>query len=213
MGFDPRVDIGEGADRAGNLAGRDLLAGGEKALAVARELGPVPGQLQPEGGRLGVDAVAAGDRRRVFVLDGAAPQRRQQGVEVGDQDVGGAGQLHRQAGVEHVARGHALVDETPFRPDMLGDIGQEGDGLVMDLALDLTDALDLERPALAQCLRRASGDDAERLLRLAGVDFDVELDAEIGFRLPDRRHLRTAVARDHAEAASLASPPGSSPGS
>ena len=59
MGFDPRVDIGEGADRAGNLAGRDLLAGRDEALAVAGELGIMPGELQAESARLGVHAVAA----------------------------------------------------------------------------------------------------------------------------------------------------------
>ena len=34
--FDPRVDIGEGADRPGNLAGRDLLACRDKPLAGGR---------------------------------------------------------------------------------------------------------------------------------------------------------------------------------
>ena len=57
--FDPRVDVGEGADRAGDLAGGDLLARGDEALAVAGEFGVVPGELEPERRRLGVDAVAA----------------------------------------------------------------------------------------------------------------------------------------------------------
>src|SRR5262245_55458087 len=74
--LDARVDVGEGADRAQYRAGRDLLARGDEALAVTGEFGPVPGELQPERRRLGVDAVAARDRRRVFVLDGAALERR-----------------------------------------------------------------------------------------------------------------------------------------
>ena len=37
----------------------------DEPLAVARELGVVPGELQAEGGRLGMDAVAAADGRRV----------------------------------------------------------------------------------------------------------------------------------------------------
>ena len=64
-----RVDIGEGADRTRNRAGRDLLAGRGKPLAVAGELGIVPGELEAKGRRLGVDAVAAPDGRRVFVLE------------------------------------------------------------------------------------------------------------------------------------------------
>ena len=72
----------------------------------------------------------------------------------------------------------------------------------MHLALDLADALDLEFAALAQCLRRAGRDYAELFLRLAGIGLDVELDAEIVLRLPDRRHLRPAIAWDHAETSS-----------
>src|SRR5947207_7408471 len=86
---------------------------------------------------------------------------------------------------------------------MLGEVGQEGDRLVMHLAFDLADALDLELAALAQRLCRARGDDPELLLRLAGIGLDVELDTEIVFRLPDRRHLRPAVARDHGAAPPL----------
>ncbi len=60
--LDARIDVGEGADRAGDRAGRHLLAGGDKALAAARELGIGLRQLEPEGDRLGVDAVRAADR-------------------------------------------------------------------------------------------------------------------------------------------------------
>src|SRR2546423_5781138 len=86
---------------------------------------------------------------------------------------------------------------------MLGDVGQERDRLVMHLALDLADELDLEFAALAQRLRRPCGYDAQLFLRLAGIGLDVELDAEIILRLPDRRHLRPAVARDHGAAPPL----------
>src|SRR5947207_1362907 len=54
MGFDAWIDIREGADRARNLAGRDLLARRDEALAVARELGVMPGELQPLAG-IGLD--------------------------------------------------------------------------------------------------------------------------------------------------------------
>src|SRR5437867_12372649 len=94
------------------------------------------------------------------------------------------------------------MHEPGFRPDMLGQIGQEGDRLVLHPALDLADPPDLEPTALAHRLGDALRDDSEFLLRLAGVGLDVELDAEIVVGLPDRRHLRPAVARDHAGIAS-----------
>ena len=77
-------------------------------------------------------------------------------VEVGEQQVGRLRQLHREAGVEHVRRGHALVDEARLRPDMLGEVGQEGDDVVLGLALDLVDALDLELALRAQTALAAS---------------------------------------------------------
>ncbi len=107
-----------------------------------------------------MDAVAAADYRRVLVLERAALQRRQQRVEIGEQDVARLRKLHREAGIEHVARGQALMDEARFGPDMLGDIGEEGDDVVPGLALDLVDARDLELAALAQRGRRALRHDA-----------------------------------------------------
>ena len=82
--------------------------------------------------------------------------------------------------------------------DMLGEVGEERDRLVMRLALDLGDARDLEGALVAHRARRALRDHAERRLGLAGIGLDVELDAESVLGLPDRRHLRPAVARDHA---------------
>ena len=81
MRFDLRVDVGEGADRAGDGAGGDLGPRRHQPLAVAVEGGVVPGELQAEGGRLGMDAVAAADGGGVLVLQRAALQRRQQPVE------------------------------------------------------------------------------------------------------------------------------------
>ena len=55
MRFDARIDIGEGADRARNRAGGDILARRDQSLAVAREFGVSLGQFQSEGDRLGMD--------------------------------------------------------------------------------------------------------------------------------------------------------------
>ena len=128
---------------AGDGAGGDLEAGHRQPLAGADELGVVAGQLQAEGGGLGVDGVAAADRRRQLVLERPALQRRQHQLHVLQQQVGGARQLHGQRRVVDVRRGHALVQEARLGPDDLGDVGQEGDDVVLGLALDLVDAVDV----------------------------------------------------------------------
>ena len=125
---------------AGDRAGRDLGARRDQALFGAGELGIGDGELQPERGRLGMNAVGAADGRREFVFAGAALQRCVERFDVGDQKIGGAHQLHVEAGVEHVGRGHALVHEARLGADDFGQVGEEGDDVVLGLALDLVDA-------------------------------------------------------------------------
>ena len=127
-------------------------------LLGALELGIGLGELEAEGGRLGMDAVAAADGRRELVLEGAALERGEQRVEIVEQEVGGAHELHVEAGVEHVGGGHALVHEARLRPDDLGKMGEEGDDVVLDLALDRIDARDVEArlEPLSQTSRAAS---------------------------------------------------------
>src|SRR5439155_23556582 len=101
-----------------------------EALFVALEFGPVAGELEPERRRLGVDAVAAPDHDRVLVLERAALQRRQELVDIVDEDVARRLELHGKTGVEDIARRHPLMDKARLRPDMLGDAGEKGDRLV-----------------------------------------------------------------------------------
>ena len=63
-----------------------------------------------------------------------------------------------------------------LRPDMLGHARQEGDHIVLHLALDLVDALDVERAALAQGLRSSGRDLPELLHDLGGERFDFQPD-------------------------------------
>jgi hypothetical protein len=144
MRFDARIDIGEGADRARNRAGGDVGTRRDEPRAVAREFGIGLGELQPEGHRLGMDAVTAADRRRHLVFARAAFEHDEQRIDVGDQDVARARQLHREAGVEHVRRGHALVHEACLVADLFGDPGEEGDDVMLGYRLDRVDCGDVD---------------------------------------------------------------------
>ncbi len=144
--------------------------------------------------------MAAADGDGVLVLEGALLQRRQKRIEVGEQYVARAGELHRETGVEHVGRGHALVDETRVRPDEFGEMGEKGDHVVLGDALDLVDALDVElrRAALLpDGLCRFLRDDADFGQRIAGMRLDLEPDTEAGLRRPDGDHIRARIAWDH----------------
>ena len=139
----PRVEMREGADGAADGGHGDLGPRRHQPRAVTGELGVVAGELEPEGRRLGMDAVAAADGQGVFVLEGAGLQRGQHRIDIRQQQVRRLRQLHRQAGIEHVGTGHAQMDEAAVRPDRLGQPGQEGDHVVAGLALDRVDPLDV----------------------------------------------------------------------
>ena len=92
------------------------------------------------------------------------------------------------------------VHEARLRPDDLGQMRQEGDDVVLDLALDLVDARDVELGLLAlvpDFLRRGLRHDAELGHGVGGVRLDLEPDAKARLRRPDRRHFGTGIARDH----------------
>ena len=93
---------------------------------AAGEFGIGLGELEAEGGGLGMDAVAAADGERVFVLDrarffSAASSASRSASRMSRARV----ELDGEAGVEHVRGGHALVDEARVRPD---DARRDGSG-------------------------------------------------------------------------------------
>ena len=102
MAFDRGIQVGVGADGSGKSARRNFRARRSQAAAVALPFGIERGQLQAEGDRLGMDAVAAADARRTLVFDRAALERRQHPVDVGQQKIARACELHRKAGIKYI---------------------------------------------------------------------------------------------------------------
>ena len=137
-------------------------------------------------------------RRRQLVLEGAPLQRGQQAVEIG------RAAYRRPASAAR--RGRCRARPTRSCPDARSARARP------------TCSARLVRKAMTSCLvsrsissmratsnlracpdrlRRRLRDDAERGHGVAGMGLDLEPDAEAVLRLPDRRHLRAAVAGDH----------------
>ncbi len=170
-------------------------------MAQVAELGIGEGKLEAEGGRLRMDAVRAADGGRVLIFERALLQRREQPVEIGEQNVGGARELHGEAGVENVGRGEAEMDVARLRPDNFGEMRQKRDDIVLDLALDRVDAGSVKRRLLSFFPNYFSSrfrDQPKLCHGVGGVSLDLEPDAEAGCRRPDGGHVRPGVARDHA---------------
>ena len=92
------------------------------------------------------------------------------------------------------------MDEARLGTDDFGQMGQEGDDVMLGLALDLVDPGDVEGGVLGlgpDRLRGFLGDDAEFGQRVRRVRLDLEPDPKAGLRLPDGGHFRAGVAGDH----------------
>ena len=192
-----RVDMREGADRPGNGAGGDFGAGRHHPVAAAAELGKKGGKLQPECGRLGMNAVAASDCGGVAVFLGAGAERRQQPVETVEKKVAGAGHLHGEGGVEDVGGCHALVNKAGFFADMFGKACQKGDHIMLGFAFDFVDAVDVEPAAFPDRFRRFRRNHPQVRHRIAGMCLDLVPDLELVLLGPDRGHLGARISGNH----------------
>ena len=85
------------------------------------------------------------------------------------------------------------MNEPGLVADMFGKVGQERDNVMLGLALDLIDALDLECAAVPDRLCRFFGNYAELRLGVAGMCLDFEPDPELVFGLPDGCHRGAGV--------------------
>src|SRR5476651_867654 len=82
----------------------------------------------------------------------------------------------------------------------LRQMGEEGDDVMLDLALDLVDPRHVELGVFAlfpEFLRRLFRHHAQLGQRVGGVRLDLEPDAEFAFGRPDRNHLFAGIAGDH----------------
>ena len=158
------------------------------------------GQLEAEGGGLGVNSMRPADRRGRLMLKSAPLERREQRVNVGDKDVARAPELYRETRVEHVGAGEPQMDETRVGADELGKVSEEGDDIVLGHSLDLVDSSHVElglSPLLPDRLGRRFRDHADLRHRFRGVGFDLEPDAEARLGRPHGGHLGAGIARDH----------------
>ena len=87
-----------------------------------------------------------------------------------------------------------------LRPDDLRHMGQEGDNVVLYLALNLIDALDVKHCIASLCPDgrcRICRNDAQLRHLIGGVSLDLEHDTKTGLGVPDLGEGGTGIARDH----------------
>ncbi len=136
-GLDLRRQLRVGAHRPRDLAGGQVVGRGAQAGTVTVELEGPRGQLQPERQRLGVDTVGAAHLQRAGVLARPGHDGADGSIEALQDEVGGGATLQGQAGVDDIGAGQAVVQEAAFVAHRLGDLGDEGDHVVVGRQLQL----------------------------------------------------------------------------
>ena len=142
------------AHRAGQLANPHLLCRHLEALDVALHFRVPVRQLQPEGDRLGMNAVCAPDRRRVLELPGAALQYLAQLPEIVTHDCRRLLHQQRLGSIDHIVRRQAVMQPARFRADLFRNRRGEGNDVMLHLGLDLVNTRDLEAALFAHGLGR-----------------------------------------------------------
>ena len=198
--LDVGVDVSEGPHRARDLPDPHGLLGPPQALEVSARLGMPEGRLEPEGGRLGVDAVGAADHQRLLVGEGEPAERLAEALEAVEQQVGGALELERERGVDDVRRRQPQVDEPGVRADGLLELGEKGDDVVARGGLELVDPPGVDPRRAADPLDRLARDPAPPRVHLADGQFDLEPGGVPRRRAPQGAHLVARVAGNHAAA-------------
>ena len=193
----PGGQVGVGAHRAADLAPAGGHGGPLEAVAVAPELGVEPGQLDAEGDRLGVDAVAAAHLQGVLVLPGPFFQGAQQAVQGAQDQFAGLLELQGVGGVQHVGAGEPQVDEPAGGAHVFGHVGQEGDDVVLGLFFYLIHPGGVEIGLFHDLLQGLVGNAAQAVPGPAGGQLHLEPGPVAGAVGPDFAHFGQGVASDH----------------
>ena len=90
-----------------------------------------------------------------------------------------------------------MMHETGLGPHVFGEVGQEGNDVVLCFALNFLDSVDVKCTRFAHCLGRFAGDYAKFCLGIAGMTFNIEPYFVFVFGRPDGGHLGTGIAWDH----------------
>ena len=184
MLLDPWIDIGKGADRPRQGTRRHFRPRRHHPRPRPVHFRVSLGHFQTERHRFGVDAMAAADADTVFMFKRPAFQRGQQAIQIGDQQIGSAHQLQVETGIQHIGRGHALMDE-PRRigADDLSQMGQKGDDIMPGHRFNLINPVKVKLcvAGLPHRLGIGARDHAQIGHGVAGMGLYLEPDPEPGF--------------------------------
>ena len=117
VSLNPRIEMRMGADCAAELSDSNTFQHLRESLFRPAEFIEHERELQPEGDRLGVNAVAPADHRRHFVTAGLVADHAAQIADVFEQDLARFAKLDRERRVENVGGSKPLMNPARGRAD------------------------------------------------------------------------------------------------
>ena len=198
MRFDGGWDVCVRADGARDLAHRHRVDCPRQPVAVAVEFERPGRQFEPEGGRLGPDAVGPPHHHGVPVLEGSPDDVPEQLIDAGQKQRPRPRQSNTLRGVDDVGRGEAVVEPRRVAAHRSGEDVDECGQVVTGLPLAIEPGLDTHRWCCGNRVRSALRHNAEAGPAFEGVLLDEFPAFELGLVAPYRCHLGQGVALDHA---------------
>ena len=198
--FNRRINIGECANRTRNRPRRHFGPCRQQPRVIACHFGVKPREHQSHRGGFGMNAVAAPDADRKFMLIRAGLQCRHHPVKARQQQISGPHKLHIQSGVQHVGTGHALMHKPRLiGADDIGQMGQKGDDIMFGYRLDPVNFGHIKRHIAGFPHRFGIGarDHPQICHRITGMRLNFKPDPEFGFGRPQSHHFGAGVTRDH----------------
>ena len=195
--FHKRIDVGIGADRAGDLAHAGDLVRVLHALKVALHFGIPEREFQPQRRRLGVNAVGAAHARGHLVFDRLSGQHVDEPAHIGLDDIQRLRDDAGKRGIHHVRAGQAEVQVLRFLTQALGHAAGERHNVVAGGLLDFLHALNGEFRVFAHLGGGFGGHFAQLHPCVGRVQLHLEPRFKFLLLGPKRRHLRAGIAVDH----------------
>ena len=133
--FDLRRKMGAGPNRAGKFANGHGFFGGFQPLQRAAKFVMHQGQIEPKGGRLGVNAVAAPNHRGELKFPRLGGNDLPERLDIRNQNVGRLRHLDGKGGIDDITAGQAKVQPAAGgRANIFGDIRGEGNDVMVERA-------------------------------------------------------------------------------
>ena len=142
-------------------------------------------------------AVGTADGGHIFKFHGTAFQHFRQLFQVFQNHLRSLLHLYVEARVLHIRRGKAHVDILGFIPYIFRHCGQERNDVVVDLPVDLVDAVYIKVGFGLDDLHRFFGNPPQFCVGLAGGDLHIQHGLPFIPLVPDFLHFRTCVSRNH----------------